>query len=172
MVLDDIIFRFITEITLSNEINQAISFVLATLLIWFLVIWYAVVAIWHKRSRLKELLALGLGAAMVYLFNTLVSMWWWRPRPFLSMAIDPVINVGLTKSFPSDHTSLAFFLAYLLFKCKRNWWWSFIIAGLVGFGRVAAGVHYPLDILAGSVVGVALGYLTIQVEKLFSTNKS
>lgn len=172
MLLDEYVFLIITNVTLSSGEWRAIAFMMATLLIWFLVIWYAVVAIWHKRSRIKELLALILGGSMVYLFNIMVSIWWWRPRPFVIMDVEPIINVGITKSFPSDHAAIAFFLAYLLFKYKKKWWWFFIISALVALGRVAAGVHYPLDVVAGSAVGLMFGYLTTQVERLFVEQKS
>ena len=169
MNLDINIFNLVTSLTNSARIWQMVSIVAASGLIWFLIVWYIFSVLGRKQSGPVEFFALVLGGSMVYLFNIAVSMWWWRPRPFVMLDVTPLINVSAaSKSFPSDHASLAFFIAFLLSQYQKKWWWAYIVAGLVGLGRVAVGVHYPSDILAGVVVGLAFGYLTIQTEKLFS----
>jgi membrane-associated phospholipid phosphatase len=36
-------------------------------------------------------------------------------------------------------------------------WAVFALAALIAFSRVYVGVHYPLDVLAGAILGVGLG---------------
>ena len=173
MAWDIYIFSAITRITLSSSEWQAVAVIAASALIWVLVVWYLAVAIWHKRSGPVGVFALVLGGGMVYLSNILLSFWWWRPRPFVVLDVMPLIKVGVaTKSFPSDHAALAFFIAFLLSQYRAKWWWVYLLAAVVAFGRVAVGVHYPFDVVAGALVGLAFGYLTVEVEKLFQPTKT
>jgi undecaprenyl-diphosphatase len=80
-----------------------------------------------------------------------------RPRPYVA---DPATRVvGLTSatwSFPSGHAATAVAGAIglsLVWPRRRRWWWS--LAVLVAASRVYNGVHYPLDIAGGALVGWA-----------------
>jgi undecaprenyl-diphosphatase len=66
-------------------------------------------------------------------------------------------------SFPSGHTSAAFMMATLL----AHFFPVLLIplfcwAGLVGLSRVALGVHFPTDILVGSVMGSSIAWFVIR----------
>lgn len=140
----------------------------ASVLIWLLFAWYVVAFVFHKKGWVREFLAFSLGMVAIYMFNFAMIYWWFRIRPFVAENYTPLINVyAQTKSFPSDHTAIAFFLAFLLGAHKRSWApIAYVLAGLVGIGRVLVGVHYPIDIFAGALVGLAFGWLTVEVEKL------
>jgi undecaprenyl-diphosphatase len=67
-------------------------------------------------------------------------------------------------SFPSAHATNAFGMATMLFLFHRKHaYWFFLIASLVAFSRVYVGVHYPLDILGGAILGslTALGVFAL-----------
>jgi len=81
-----------------------------------------------------------------------------RARPCIALA-DVRLLVGCTNlpSFPSNHAVNASVLATLTtLYIPRLWLPATALAILVGYSRVYVGVHYPLDVLAGSVLGIVV----------------
>jgi undecaprenyl-diphosphatase len=69
-------------------------------------------------------------------------------------------------SFPSGHTSSWFALATVYSNKYPKYALPLYGAGvLVGLSRVYLGQHYPSDVLAGAVIGIGIGYLTLKLEK-------
>jgi undecaprenyl-diphosphatase len=49
--------------------------------------------------------------------------------------------------------------------CRHGWrfGWTLVLAGLVGLSRIVVGVHYPLDIVGGALLGALCGILLARV---------
>jgi undecaprenyl-diphosphatase len=83
-----------------------------------------------------------------------------RPRPITVRAFDPPRDlppIPRSLAFPSGHTAAAFGSALALGRIwpqGRVLWWT--LAVLMGYSRIYVGHHYPLDVVAGAVVGVLL----------------
>lgn len=74
-------------------------------------------------------------------------------------------NCGGGKSFPSAHATNHFALSiYLWIVLRRKYRHTgFLLvfwAAMVSYAQVYVGVHYPVDVLAGAALGVAIGWLT------------
>ncbi|MEK7496531.1 MAG: phosphatase PAP2 family protein [Patescibacteria group bacterium] len=164
MSLDTTIVQSLYSFAASHELVRFLVVFCATYLIWFLVAWFGVVFIWHKKAGIKEFCLLVLGGTAGYLLNNLIAWFWFRPRPFVTLELIPIVNTLASKSFPSDHAMLAFFVATLLFKHNSKWWWAYLLASLVVLGRVVAGVHYLSDVVVGAILGVVLGMIVIKIE--------
>ncbi|MDR1300657.1 MAG: phosphatase PAP2 family protein [Candidatus Nomurabacteria bacterium] len=92
-------------------------------------------------------------------------------RPFVEQGLAAGASYMSNPGFPSDHTLLAFSAAFaVLFmtKFKKLAWVLFILAALVGVGRVLALVHTPLDVFGGLVAAGfgAWWYVIYYREKL------
>lgn len=79
-------------------------------------------------------------------------------------------------SFPSGHAQLIGTVVATLgfsFKNKKFWIYASILVGLVCLSRVYLGVHWPLDVLVGAILGIVIGYaiyklfLKIENKKIF-----
>jgi undecaprenyl-diphosphatase len=85
------------------------------------------------------------------------------PRPFVVGVGTPWMSHGDSPGFPSTHASVAFaFAAALVAAAARTWvtLLALLLAALVAWSRVCLGLHFPLDVAAGAVVGAASGWLS------------
>jgi membrane-associated phospholipid phosphatase len=63
------------------------------------------------------------------------------------------------RSFPSSHAGNCFALATVVWLFYRRWGWlAFVPASLVALSRMYVGVHWPTDVLAGSLIGVLCAF--------------
>jgi acid phosphatase (class A) len=79
------------------------------------------------------------------------------PRPFeVNDAIHPVTEVRPVAAYPSGHAIRAIVYARLLAEIFPDRQEALMdLARQIGYGRVTAGVHYPMDVLAGQKLGNA-----------------
>eukprot|EP01136_Pigoraptor_vietnamica_P012915 Opistho-1_new@53323 len=93
-----------------------------------------------------------------------------RPRPCREELLMGQVRLILNNcsggySFPSSHATNHFGFAMFLFLTLRpimkKWGYVFFVwAATIAYGQIYVGVHYPLDILAGTLLGCLIGYLT------------
>ncbi len=106
-----------------------------------------------------------LGVLTLWLIVELVKLLTPRRRPFLRLTQARIVGRPPGgRSFPSGHTSQAFFIATLLAGYFDLGLWGavllYAIALLVGVTRIYVGAHYPRDVLAGAILGSAWGLLS------------
>ena len=85
-----------------------------------------------------------------------------RDRPFTTYSHIEKLSSGGDSSFPSGHTVEAFAMAaalFTLFFRRKITVPIYIWAILVAYSRMALGVHYPSDVLAGIFIGSLLGWV-------------
>ncbi|HWQ99339.1 MAG TPA: phosphatase PAP2 family protein [Candidatus Methylomirabilis sp.] len=96
-------------------------------------------------------------AALAFSISTLLAGFIGRVRPYLAIQgvvalVPPNIQAG---SFPSSHTAIAFGVAAALaFADTSVGIAAFLMAIFVALGRVAAGMHFPTDVIGGAAVGL------------------
>jgi undecaprenyl-diphosphatase len=125
---------------------------------WFLQ--GAVLTAVHERSGLlfsviacSTLLATGVAQVLKRL--------WRRPRPVVAIeGFEAACAVPDCFSFPSGHTAVAFSVAFATQGFGTLGSVELALALGIASSRVYLGAHYPLDVVAGAVVGIVTGTLT------------
>ncbi len=110
-----------------------------------------------------------LGTLTLWIVVELVKALVRRSRPFIRVTQARIVGYRAGgRSFPSGHTSQAFFMATLMAShFHASAWVAFLlyaIALLVGITRMYVGAHYPRDVLAGAILGSAWGLLGVLVD--------
>ncbi len=110
----------------------------------------------HQRAVLAAAISLGFANLVVLILNQYL----FRERPFVSMELANLLYEPTDSSFPANPAAVAFAAATAIWLANRG-------AGLalLGLGaawclaRVASGLFYPTDILAGALIGSGMAWL-------------
>ncbi len=135
----------------------------------------AVVLLFFKKTRktgvtMAIALILGLLLGNIFLKNVIA-----RPRPFV---VNPLIELIIEKpgefSFPSGHTLSSFECAIAIFIKNKKWGIAAIVlAAIIALSRLYLYVHYPTDIIAGILLGIAIAFLaTFIANKIYDKIKA
>jgi len=70
---------------------------------------------------------------------------------------------GFVSSHAANTFALAMFVG-MLFRKKLKWMFIFMLfwAGFVSYSRIYSGVHYPADVVAGTLLGTGVGFLLMK----------
>jgi undecaprenyl-diphosphatase len=134
------------------EISEALF--AATLVAVFLLARGARHVAW-RRATVAALLSAGVALAIGKVVSELVD----RARPFVAdpHGVHLFSAHAADPGFPSDHATAAFAIATAIVLRKRGWGIAALVAATVlSLGRVALGVHFPSDVLAGAALGAAV----------------
>ncbi|MGC5699414.1 undecaprenyl-diphosphatase [Pseudomonas sp. NFXW11] len=109
----------------------------------------------ERRQRMIVLYAT-LSIVLALACNLLIRELWFHPRPFMLGLGQNFLAHAPGASFPSDHASGMFAMAFalLLVNLRKTGLVLLALALLVSWARVYLGVHFPLDILGGCLVGL------------------
>jgi undecaprenyl-diphosphatase len=107
-----------------------------------------------RRATVAAVLSAGLGLLVAKAISELVD----RARPFVAdpHGVHLFASHAADPGFPSDHATAAFAIATaIVLRRRKAGIVALIAAAVLSVGRVALGVHFPTDVLAGAAVGAA-----------------
>lgn len=118
----------------------------------------SVLILFWKKDYFKNVVLVSWGSAIIarLVFVGLMRYLIYSPRPFLVLEnVNRLVNHEFESSFPSGHTTFYFALAMGVYLYNKKVGRIYLVlAGLMGFSRIYVSVHWPLDILAGIVLGI------------------
>ena len=119
----------------------------------------SVLLLCHKKTRKAGLFALLAMLLGLLCTNVILKNLVGRARPWTVLAeLIPLVAENDPNSFPSGHTCAAFAAAGVWYRGLPRRWMKVlgvVLAAVMGFSRLYVGVHYPSDVVAGCLVGLA-----------------
>ncbi|MCX6752748.1 MAG: phosphatase PAP2 family protein [Candidatus Nomurabacteria bacterium] len=118
-------------------------------------------------NKWKEIGLVFFSGILAWCLASLLKILFHTPRPF-----DAFTNVHSLISesgfaFPSGHATFYSALAVSLFFCHKRVGYVFMFfAFLIGIARIMVGVHFPIDILGGFVLGSIIAVLMNRIIKI------
>lgn len=169
--VDTYLFYFINK-TLQNGIFDRIMPFVTDPDKWkivTLILWLGLIVKGGKKGRIAALLVILVVGLSDLLSSQVIKSIVGRVRP-CNVLSDVHLLVGCggsgSYSFPSSHAANIFAAAsFLGYKYKRFMPVILSIAALVGFSRIYVGVHYPLDVLGGAILGALCAAIFLVIEE-------
>lgn len=158
-------------------------------LIWIPLYLFILIYAW-KKLDLKPFIYFIIGVGLCFLLADRLSVMafkdvFLRYRPTHNLEIKDVIHTyihsnggeyrGGLYGFVSSHSANFFALTtflFLIFQRYSKWWFIlFVWATLIGYSRIYLGVHYPLDVICGGLLGILVGVVVYKGLITFSPLK-
>lgn len=147
-----------------NHVMEALSAMGSGGVVWFVVVALLLVRRSTRSVAFEMLLSIALGFIVANLFLKLTVG---RVRPYITYPdLMPLGLIPIDSSFPSGHSANAFAAAGALYlrrhdlgKLRPYAMAALVVAALIAFSRLYNCVHYPTDVLAGSIIGVLCALL-------------
>ncbi|WFA88525.1 undecaprenyl-diphosphatase [Paenibacillus amylolyticus] len=113
---------------------------------------------WFTRSSRNRMMVIQAGLAVVLaeIIGKLAGKFYEHYQPFAVLPnVNKLLNHDIDNSFPSDHTILFFSISVSFWLVRRKGGWLWLALACCGaVSRVWVGVHYPIDIAVGTLIGI------------------
>lgn len=166
----DVWLFFVINKTLANPVFDIIMPFITndkTFRIPILLIWLSLIIFGGKRGKIVALLII-----FTILISDQVSSFVVKPligriRPCNALeSVRLLVGCSGSFSFTSSHAANMFAAAGLFsFFYPKAKWYFFIYAGMVAYSRTYIGIHYPLDIIGGALLGICAAGLIVLIYK-------
>lgn len=172
--LDRSLFLIINK-TLANPVFDFSMPIITNADYWMIplfLVWLALIIFGGAKGRTTALLIVILVALSDQLTSGLIKPWVRRLRPchpdHLIEGARYLIGLKKSMSFPSSHAANNAAIATLLTIRYPKWKWiPIIIAVLVSYSRIYVGVHFPIDVFGGIVIGFGCALVVLKCKERF-----
>lgn len=139
-------------------------FVLGSILI-YLFYHYGIFKLNNAEKFLKnggrKILSILFSTGFSYFLSFVVKLIFMAPRPALALPNIATLFIESGYAFPSSHSAVISAFAFSIYFRNKKLGYICMIAGLlIGVARVMSGVHFPIDILGGFLLGFLVAYFT------------
>ncbi|MED4754978.1 undecaprenyl-diphosphatase [Brevibacillus choshinensis] len=167
------IFRVINDLGNQFAFLNPVAVIVAEYTLYILAL--VMLAYWFTRSNRNRMMVIQAGIAFVFaeVIGKLAGKVYEHHQPFAEVPhVNKLIDHAIDNSFPSDHTILFFSVSvsFWLVRKREGWIWL-ALAFCVAISRVWVGVHYPVDVAAGALIGIISAFLIYLLTPKFGIIK-
>lgn len=162
--MNNIIFYFFYNLSQNSflaSLSLFFSYRLIYLVIFLIMLWSLI----KNGKKFKFLLLFSLTGIMSWFFAHMVKLIFHIQRPFVAHSLTPLFyEKGF--SFPSEHVAVITAFSFVVYSLNKKLGIALLIFSLLtGISRMIIGVHYPIDIIGGAVVGYIVAHIIIKIFK-------
>lgn len=157
------LFFWINDFAGKNDVWDWIFIFMAEYLIFIIIglfFLYFAKQIWRdKKIEIKELIIFFSASVGAWVLTKIIKIFVGAERPFSYLNLENTLMThdNIFASFPSGHSTLSFALATSVWIYNKKIGSILLfLAFLVAIGRPLVGVHFPLDIFAGAIIGIGV----------------
>jgi undecaprenyl-diphosphatase len=144
-------------ILISKKARYVFIFVLG--IIWF-----------RSDSDKKVVLNAVKSTVFTLLIDTLIKLFYFKPRPFMKRRVGILIPSKMNSSFPSKHTLLSFAVSTSFILRERVLGLFMMgLSLLTGLSRIWVGHHYPSDIIGSAFIGSITSVVIDKTSRYFNS---
>jgi undecaprenyl-diphosphatase len=118
-------------------------------------------------------LALAAAVAAAFMVRNVAAYLIARPRPPLTEEnVRQLVELPIADSFPSGHAASSFAAMYVLvYFFPSAKYWAIPLAVIFAYTRLYVGMHFPLDSLAGALLGIISAAVTTKLIVTYAAKK-
>ncbi|MED4730911.1 undecaprenyl-diphosphatase [Aneurinibacillus migulanus] len=149
-------FRLINDLGKQYPYLNPVIVFLAEYMLYFLCL--SIVVYWFTRTNKNRMMVIQAVIAFILaeILGKIAGQFHSHYQPFAVLPhVNQLIEHDIDNSFPSDHTILFFSvcISFWLVRKKGEWLWL-MLPCCVAISRIWVGVHYPIDVITGALLGV------------------
>lgn len=148
-----------------GELALAVATFFAEWFIWAVPLLICIGWLRGSESARKAILLASISGLLGLLVNQLIGLVWFHPRPFMIGLGHTLIAHGSDSSFPSDHLTLWWSVAFSLSlqRGRRTTGIALALLGIpIAWARIYLGVHFPFDMLGAFAVATLSAWLSLR----------
>jgi undecaprenyl-diphosphatase len=144
-------------------------FIVTCLALSIIALWFGARSLSQRKRNQRAVVATAFAVALTCLWILLAMDIFHRPRPSEVHTISLLGYLRADTSFPSEFAAVSFAFATAVWMGNRK---AGVVSGCLAllwcFGRVYCGIHYPLDIVAGALIGILTAFLVSKLLHMIS----
>ena len=163
--MNNIVFFFFYNLAHQSQIFDNVIIFFAVYFPYLVIALAGIFLLFYRKSW-REFFIVFISSGVAYVFSKVLKILIHMPRPFDAFSQVSSLIPETGYAFPSGHATFFMALAVAIFLLHKKVGYVFMFfAFLIGLSRITAGVHFPIDILGGFVLGTGVSYLVAYLAK-------